>query len=197
MNDEENSKIMDNLPTIKSKHLVFSAPSGGGKTTIIKKLMPMFPQLALSISATTRPKRPGEVDGVDYFFMTVDQFNEAMRRNRFLEHEQVHGNFYGTLREKVDEMTASGKSVVFDIDVMGAQSIKKAYPDSVLFFIKPPSEEVLVKRLRDRMSEDDRTIRKRLERIRFEYDQAYHFDHVILNDDLDKAVEDVKNLILS
>ncbi len=188
---------MDTIPKVKAAHIVFSAPSGGGKTTIIKRLLPQIPQLALSVSATTRAKRPGEVNGVDYYFLSMAAFNEAIREGRFLEYEKVHGNYYGTLKETVDALTAKGKSVVFDIDVKGAQSIRKAYPDTLRIFIKPPSEKVLIQRLRDRMSEDDGSLAKRLERIRFEYSQAYLFDHVVVNDDLETAVNEVKKIILA
>jgi len=188
---------VNNTQKMKSKHIAFSAPSGGGKTTIIKKLLPLFPQLALSVSATTRKKRPGEIDGQDYYFLSLNEFNNVIKEGHFLEYEEVHGNFYGTRKDSVDALTAAGKTVVFDIDVKGAQSIRNAYPDTLCIFINPPSEEVLIQRLRSRMSEDDNSLSKRLERIRFEYNQAHNFDHVIVNDDLNEAVEKVKKLILA
>ena len=150
---------------LNSKYIVFSAPSGAGKTTIVKVLLEQIPDLALSISATTRNMRPGEMNAKDYFFLSKDEFEQAIREGKFLEHEVVHDNYYGTLKAKVDGLVKQGKSVVFDIDVKGARAIKDAYPEAVLIFIKPPSREVLEQRLKDRQSEDEKSIKKRLERL--------------------------------
>ena len=181
---------------LNSKYIVFSAPSGAGKTTIVKVLLEQIPDLALSISATTRNMRPGEMNAKDYFFLSKDEFEQAIREGKFLEHEVVHDNYYGTLKAKVDGLVKQGKSVVFDIDVKGARAIKDAYPEAVLIFIKPPSKEVLEQRLKDRQSEDEKSIKKRLERLEFEYEQASFFDYNIVNDNLEHAIEEVKKLIL-
>jgi guanylate kinase len=180
-----------------TKYLVFSAPSGAGKTTIIKELLNRHPTLVLSISVTTRPMRNGEIDGKDYYFYSKQQFEEAIHANRFLEFEEVHGNYYGTLIEKVDEIVNQGKTVLFDIDVMGAKSIKNNYPQACLIFIKPPNNEVLAERLTNRKSEDPDTIKKRLERLAFEYEQAHFFDHVIINDELHMAISEIEKIIIN
>jgi len=133
-----------------SPYIVFSAPSGAGKTTIIKSLLEKHPKLTLSISATTRTKRPGETDGKDYYYLTMSEFEDAKNNNRFLEYEEVHGNYYGTLKDKIDEIVNSHKPVVFDIDVKGAASVKNTYPNAQLIFIKPPTKKILKERLRDR-----------------------------------------------
>ncbi|KAA3617487.1 MAG: guanylate kinase [Calditrichaeota bacterium] len=180
----------------KSQHIVFSAPSGAGKTTIVKILLEKHPNLAISVSATTRAKRPFEKDGKDYYFLSPLQFKRAAKENKFLEYEEVHGNIYGTLKDKVDESVAAGKTVLFDIDVKGAKSIQQAYKDALLIFIKPPGKDVLRQRLIDRKSEDTETINKRLERLDFEYEQASFFNHVVVNDDLNTAVKEVEKLII-
>jgi len=182
---------------LKSKYIVFSAPSGAGKTTIIKVLLEEISEMALSVSATTRPKRKGERDGKDYFFMTREGFEQAIRDNRFLEHEIVHDNLYGTLKEKVNKLVGEGKAVVFDIDVKGAKAVKEHYPEAILIFIKPPNEEVLKQRLINRKSEDQKTLDRRLERLKYEYQQAELFDYHIVNDNLTEAVAEVKRIILA
>jgi guanylate kinase len=185
------------MARLKSKYIVFSAPSGAGKTTIIKVLLDEISDMALSISATTRPMRDGEKDGKDYFFMSKQEFEEAIESNRFLEHETVHDNLYGTLKDKVDNLVKAGKSVVFDIDVKGARALKEHYPDAILIFIKPPNEEILKERLINRKSEDQKTLDRRLERLAFEYEQADFFDYHIVNDNLNEAVKEVKKIILA
>lgn len=150
----------------------------------------------MSISATTRSKRPGEVNGKDYYYLTTAEFEKAKAGNRFLEYEEVHGNYYGTLKEKVDEIVDYGKPVVFDVDVKGASSVKKVYPDARLIFIKPPTKEILEERLRDRKSEDEKTIKRRLNRLDYEYEQAEFFDFHVVNDNLEDAIKDVEKLIL-
>lgn len=180
---------------LKSRYIVFSAPSGAGKTTIIKLLLKEISDLALSVSATTRAIRPGETDGKDYYFMQKKEFEKAIQNNQFLEYEEVHGNYYGTLKDKVHELVSSGKSVVFDIDVKGAQSIKNNYPEAILIFVKPPSKKILEQRLIQRKSEDQQSIKLRLERLDYEYKQAVFFDFEIVNDHLDQAVQQIKHLI--
>lgn len=185
------------MTKLKSRYIVFSAPSGAGKTTIVKALLEEISNLALSISATTRSKRPDEVDGKDYYFLSKEGFEKAINENQFLEHEEVHDNYYGTLREKVDELVEAGKSVVFDIDVKGAKAVKENYPEAILIFILPPSKEVLEQRLINRKSENQQTIKRRLERLDYEYEQAAYFDFKVINDSLDQAIAEVKNIILT
>ena len=180
-----------------SDYIVFSAPSGGGKTTIAKTLEQKYDELVISVSATTRPQRPNERNGVDYYFLSPENFKEAIQQDRFLEYEQVHGYYYGTLKEKVDEAVANGKTVLFDIDVNGALSIKKHYPQAVLIFIKPPSKEVLVERLKKRRSESEEAIRSRLQRMEYEYNKAEQFDHIVINDDLQRAIKEIEHLIIA
>ena len=182
---------------LKSKYIVFSAPSGAGKTTIIKVLLDEISEMALSISATTRPMRNGEINGKDYYFLSKDSFEEAIRKNRFLEYETVHDNLYGTLKDKVNDLVKDGKSVIFDIDVKGAKAVKKHYPDAILIFIKPPSKKVLKQRLIDRKSEDQKTLERRLERLEYEYRQAHFFDYKVINDNLEDTVAEVKKIILT
>ncbi|APF19529.1 Guanylate kinase [Caldithrix abyssi DSM 13497] len=181
----------------KSPYIVFSAPSGGGKTTIVKTLNARHPETVISVSATTRPIRPNEKDGVDYYFLDKETFEKYIEQGKFLEYEQVHGNYYGTLKEVVERHTAEGKTVLFDIDVNGALSIKKHYPQAILIFLKPPSEQVLIERLKKRKTETEETIRKRLARLPYEYQQAEKFDYIVINDDLEKTIKEIETIILA
>lgn len=176
-------------------YFAFSAPSGAGKTTIIKKLLNKHDNIAVSISATTRPIRKGEIDGVDYYFTTQDDFKRYISERKFLEFEPVHNDYYGTLIEKVESLVKAGKTVLFDIDVNGALKIKKNYPETVLVFIKPPSREALIERLRGRKSETEDTLKKRMERLDYEYSKAELFDYIIINDNLDDAVNEIESII--
>ncbi len=180
----------------KSPYIAFSAPSGAGKTTIVKQLAQRYAQTVISVSATTRPKRPFETDGVDYIFLSEEAFKEDIARGKFLEYEKVHGNYYGTLLETIEKFRKQGKVVLFDIDVNGALAVKRHYPEAILIFIKPPSTEELIRRLKGRKSETEASIQKRLERLEFEYARAGEFDYSIVNDDLAAAIAEVERLIL-
>ncbi len=180
----------------KSPYIVFSAPSGGGKTTIVKLLKEKYPQTVISVSATTRPMRPGEKDGVDYYFLSKEAFEQKIKEGKFLEYEQVHGNYYGTLKEVVEQHVRNNKVVLFDIDVNGALSIKRHYPNAILIFIKPPNERVLAERLKNRRTETEETIQRRLQRLPYEYEQAKKFDYIIINDDLQETLRKVEDCIL-
>ena len=180
----------------KSRLIAFSAPSGAGKSTIAKRLIARHPEMVISVSATTRAIRPREHDGVDYHFLSQQEFSNRVKIGDFLEHEIVHGQMYGTLRSQVERKLAAGKVVVFDIDVNGALSIKAHYPETILIFIKAPSREALIQRLKMRRSETDESIGKRLERLPFEYEQAKKFDYIIINTDLEQAVREIESLIL-
>lgn len=172
------------------KLIVFTAPSGAGKTTIVRELLRFFPDLAFSVSATTRPRRESEVHGRDYYFISVAEFRELIEQDAFLEWEEVYGNqFYGTLKREVERLWDSGKHVIFDIDVKGAARIKSAYPDRTLtVFVKPPSEAALFERLRKRKSETEETLRMRLEKAAQELAFEKHFDVVLVNEVLESAV---------
>jgi guanylate kinase len=173
------------------KLIVFTAPSGAGKTTIVKELLRVFPDLAFSVSATTRQKRASEVHGKDYYFISADEFRDLIAQDAFLEWEEVYENqFYGTLKREVERLWSLGKDVIFDIDVEGAMSIKSAYPDRTLtVFVKPPSEQVLFERLRNRKSETAETLRIRLEKAAYELTFESRFDVVLINEVLESAVE--------
>ena len=180
----------------KAPLIAFSAPSGAGKTTIVRKLVQKYPQMVISISATTRAKRPNEKEGKDYFFLNHKEFEQAVQRDAFLEYEEVFGNYYGTLKSTVENFRSQGKIVLFDIDVNGALAVKQYNPDALLIFIKPPSKEELIRRLKGRKSESEEAINKRLKRLDFEYSKADSFDHVIINDDLESAFREIESLIV-
>ncbi|MDP4219857.1 MAG: guanylate kinase [Bacteroidota bacterium] len=177
--------------------IVISAPSGAGKTTIAKRILAAHPdQLTFSISATTRPMRNGERDGVDYYFLSKEEFLHRIKENQLIEYEEIFGNFYGTLVSEIDRARAGGKSLIFDIDVKGGISIRARYPnDSLLIFIAPPSMEELYIRLMGRGSEDSETIDRRLARAEMEMEMKDVYDHIVVNDDLENAVKDVETLI--
>jgi guanylate kinase len=181
----------------KSPLIAFSAPSGAGKTTIVKRLAAKYPVMSISVSATTRKMRPKEKHGRDYFFLDKSDFEQAIREGKFLEYEHVFDEYYGTLLETVESSLEQGKVVLFDIDVSGALAVKKHYPQAQLFFIKPPSREALISRLQGRNSETEASIKKRLNRLEYEYQQAEDFDHIIINDDLDTAINEIESIILN
>ncbi len=180
----------------KSRLIAFSAASGAGKSTIVRRLRQKYPEMVVSVSATTRPIRPREKDGVDYYFLSVAEFNARISASEFIEHEEVHGNFYGTLKSEVVSRVENGNIVLFDIDVKGALSIKNHFPESILIFIKAPSQEALVNRLKARKSETDESIRKRLERLPFEEAESVKFDYVVVNEDLDQTIAEIEKLII-
>lgn len=179
----------------RGRLVVISAPSGAGKTTIAREILRRNPSLGFSVSATTRPRREGEVDGRDYHFLDAALFRERVGRGEFVEWEEIFGNLYGTLRSEVDGALAGGKHVLFDVDVKGGLSIKRAYPEALLIFILPPSVEVLEARLRGRRTEDEATIARRLARVPMELEMGAAFDHRVVNDDLEKAIDAVQRIV--
>jgi len=189
-----------NSEHIKGKLIVFSAPSGSGKTTVVRKLMedPNL-KLAFSISATTRPSRENETNGHDYFFLDPDTFRAKIAADEFLEWEEVYDDrFYGSLISETEKMLAEGKNVAFDIDIAGGFSIKKQYgKEALLLFLKPPSLEVLEERLRKRGTDSEADILTRLGKAEKELSFSDRYDVVIINDDLDVAVEQTRSVILS
>ncbi len=183
----------------QGKIIALVAPSGSGKTTIAKKILGYFPQIQFSISATTRLPRKDEQDGINYFYLSREQFNRKIIENEFLEWEEVYdGTRYGTLRSQVDKMMKNGYFPLLDIEVKGASNIKSLYGSRcVTIFIQPPSLEELRKRLIERGSETEHTLQERIERAKKELKYADTFDFVIVNDDLKKACKQVKTILKS
>ena len=180
----------------RGKLIVISAPSGSGKTTIARAIMQRYPGMLFSVSATTRPPRAGELEGRDYFFLLKEEFQRRVQHGDLVEWEEIYGNYYGTLKSEVDRALQQGTIMLFDVDVKGALSIKKTYPnDSILIFIKPPSFEALQQRLLNRKTEDEATIRRRLDRVPMELEKGSQFDWQVVNDDLQSAVNKVDEII--
>jgi guanylate kinase len=177
--------------------IVVSAPSGAGKTTIAKRILSAHSdKLTFSVSATTRPMREGERDGIDYYFLTKEEFLHKIKGNELIEYEEIFGNYYGTLVSEIERAESQKKSLIFDIDVKGGISIRARYPnDSLLIFIAPPSMEELYIRLMGRGSESSETIDRRLARAEMEMEMKDIYDHIVINDDLEKATKEVEMLI--
>ncbi len=180
------------------KIIVFSAASGAGKTTILESLQRVMPELVYSISATTRPPRAHEKDGVHYFFLNEESFKEKIAADELAEWEVVHGNYYGTPKKFIDENVQSGRTVIMDIDVYGKVKFDRAYPDAIGVFITPPSLEELEKRLRNRKTDSEEVIALRLVNAEKEMAFALHtgkYEYTIINKDLDTANREVISLI--
>ena len=185
------------MSTARGSLFIVSSPSGGGKTTLIRRLManPPGEPLHFSVSHTTRPIRAGESDGREYHFITAAQFEDMARHGEFLEHNEVHGNFYGTARSEVLPRLAAGEDVVLDIDVQGARDIRAAYPEAVSIFIVPSSAAELERRLKTRGLDGEDAIRKRLINAGKEISQAPEFQYVIVNDDLARATLELESVV--
>lgn len=180
----------------KAKLIVISAPSGSGKTTIVWELLRRHPEIEFSVSVTTRPRRPEERNGKDYFFLTREDFHQKIQHDELVEWEQIYDDYYATLRSEVERALRSGKSMLFDVDVKGAISIKKKYPqESVLIFIKPPNTDVLRERLTQRKTESEGTLQKRFERVPMELAQEHHFDFAVVNEDISLVVEEIEKFL--
>lgn len=179
----------------RGKIFVVSAPSGAGKTTLCTKILAKFPELAYSVSHTTRPPRAGEQDGVDYFFITPDEFKKRIAQNLWAEWAQVHDNFYGTSMKFIEENIDKGNHLLLDIDVQGAKQFKKAFPEAITLFIMPPSIDVLEKRLQKRGTDSEDVIAKRVSNAAVEIEQRSFYQHVIVNDDLEKAEKEMMKII--
>jgi guanylate kinase len=175
--------------------IILSSPSGGGKTTIRKELMALRPDVGYSVSATTRRPRAAEVDGRDYYFLTVGEFRASQERGEFAESAEVHGKLYGTLRREVDRVLHSGRHVIMDIDVQGAAQFVQSYPASVLIFLLPPSADVLLTRLVARKTEDRSDLIVRLNDARRELMAVGQYQYVVVNGELARAVRDVSAII--
>ena len=183
---------------MSGKAVIFSAPSGSGKTTIVRQLMKRMPgRFGFSISATSRDPRGQEQHGVDYYFLSAEDFRAGIARDEFLEHEEVYADtFYGTLKSEVDRLHGEGKAVLFDIDVVGGLNLKKQFGDRALaLFIQAPSIEELERRLVARGTDSPEKIAQRIEKAAWEMDQRDGFDHIIINDNLDRAKAEAKALL--
>ena len=180
---------------LTSKVFVINGPSGVGKGTLIKRLRERCPSLELSISATTRQPRAGEADGVDYYFLSPAEFERRKGERDFLEFAPYSGNHYGTLRSEVDRRLEQGHSVVLEIEVQGAQQVRQSKPDSVQIFIAPPDPAVLRQRLANRGTDSAEAIDKRLETAETELASQEDFDHLIVNEDLDRATDDLARIV--
>ncbi len=185
--------------TFQSKMILITAPSGAGKTTIVRHLLSVFDFLDFSVSATTRNQRPHEQDGIDYYFKSPQEFKSLIQEDAFAEYEEVYKDqFYGTLKSEVDRLWGLKKRIVFDIDVQGATNLKKLYKENALgIFIAPPSLQILKDRLRSRKTETEKQLETRLTRVRKEMEYREAFDTVLVNDNLDTALKEAEHKVLS
>jgi guanylate kinase len=181
---------------VRPRLFVVTGPSGAGKGTLIRKLVAARDDLAVAVSATTRDRRPGEEDGRDYHFLSEEEFLRRVEAGDFVEHvEYVSGHRYGTLREEVDRILGSGRSVVLELETEGAKEVQRTWPDAVTIFVQAPSFDELERRLRDRATESAGEIGERLELARRQAQEAGDFDHVVTNDDLDRAVAELGAIV--
>lgn len=175
--------------------IILSAPSGGGKTTVARRLLAARADIGYSVSCTTRKPREGEVDGRDYHFLSMDEFVRRREAGEFAESAEVHGNLYGTLRSEVLKVLEAGRHVIMDIDVQGAEQFSRAFPMSVLVFLLPPSADVLVKRLTARGTEDKATVVKRLRNASEELQRVGMYHYAVVNDDLEATIVRVSSIV--
>lgn len=175
--------------------VIFSGPSGSGKGTVLKKFLAERNDASVSVSMTTREKRDGEIDGTHYYFVTREYFEKKIADNKMLEYAEYNGNMYGTPKDPVDEILREGKVVFLEIEVQGAEKIRKLYPDAVSIFLMPPSMRVLEERLRGRNSEDEETINHRLVIAREEIRRASEYDYIVINDTVDNAACGIETVI--
>lgn len=181
----------------KQKVIIFSAPSGSGKSTIIGHLLKRIPNMEFSISATSRKPRPGEENGREYYFLSHDEFKQKVAEDKFVEWVEVYqGTCYGTLKSEIERIWKKGNVVIFDVDVLGGVSLKKIFGDKALsVFIQPPSIEVLEQRLRDRNTETEESLKKRIERAQMELQYSNQLDVVVVNDDLETAINETETIV--
>lgn len=180
---------------MNKKLFVISGSSGVGKGTVLKRFLEKNPSFMLSISCTTRKPREGELDGVNYFFLTKEEFQSCIDNGKFLEWAEFAGNRYGTKKKYINQCLAEGKDIILEIDTKGALQVKKQMPEAILIFIAPPSLEALEARLRGRHTEDEATIQKRLCEVKEELERAKNFDFTVINDDLERAVSELEAVI--
>lgn len=174
---------------------VVSGPSGVGKGTVCKALREVADNIAVSVSATTRAPRAGEIDGVHYHFLTVEDFKARIERGEFLEWAKVYENYYGTLKSVVNDILDAGKNVILEIDTNGALQVKKLMPEAVLVFLAPPSEAELLRRLENRQTDTAEEIAKRQKCLEFELSQREYYDYTVVNDDVERAVAEIRRII--
>lgn len=179
----------------KGRLIVLSAPSGSGKTTIARAIMQNHPSIMFSVSATTRSKRSGEHHGKDYYFLSRDEFDRRIKAGELVEWEEIYGDLYGTLKSEIDGALSAGRVMLFDVDVKGAASIKRHYPEALVIFINPPSVESLKQRLTGRKTENESALGKRLERVPMELELGTKFEHQVVNDDLPHAIAQVEEIL--
>jgi len=189
-------KLKPNLsPAYQGSMLMIVAPSGAGKSSLVNALLQEDPALKLSLSTTTRLPRPGEVEGKDYRFIALDEFIAEREQGNFLEHAEVHGNFYGTSRAWIESQMKAGHDVILEIDWQGAQQIRQMIPEVQWIFIFPPSFEALEERLRKRGQDDEATIQRRLAAAHLELQHAHEADFIVINDDFERALIDLRHLV--
>lgn len=181
----------------KGKILVLSGPSGVGKGTVVKELLEKEKSCVLSVSATTRPSRQGEIEGVHYFFITKEDFESKIENGEMLEYTRYNNNYYGTIKSHVQDFLDNGKNVILEIEVDGATQIKKKCPEAITVFLTAPSEDEVERRLRKRNTEDEETIKKRLEIAKGEMKMAKYYDFSVVNDNIENAVNELIKIIKS
>lgn len=181
----------------KGSLFVISGPSGAGKGTLVERVLEVMPQAVLSVSATTRPPREGEVDGTHYHFMSVDEFKKLIDEDGFIEWAEVHSNYYGTPVASIQDSIDAGKTVILEIDVQGGFQVREKFPDAHLVFIAPPSLEELEARLRGRATDSEEVIAHRLSNAQGEIDASKDYDFIIVNDDLNKATNELLSVLES
>lgn len=182
---------------MKGNLIIISSPSGGGKGTLIKEILKTTPDIGYSVSYTTRPAREGEVNGRDYLFVSYQEFSDLIKQDEFLEYAEVHGNFYGTSKTRVNHEIENGRDVILEIDVQGADNIIKNFSDAVSIFILPPSFEVLKARLTARATETDENLTLRLKNSFGEVQKFKEFQYVVVNDVKQTATNNLRNIILA
>jgi guanylate kinase len=183
------------LENRKGRIIALSAPSGSGKTTIVRKVLKDIPELVFSVSATTRKRRKEEKEGADYYFISENEFKKKIDNNEFIEWEKFYDYYYGTYKNIIDNAVSDGKTIILEVDVKGALSLKKIYPDAVLIYIVPPSFDELVNRLVKRKTEDEADLQKRIDRAKMELELKDEFDYFVDNTELEKAVIETESLI--
>jgi guanylate kinase len=189
--------MLNNEQIKLGKLFIVAAPSGGGKTSLVNQLMMSLPQIELSISHTTRPARPKEKNGKDYFFVDKAEFEDMVKHHAFLEHAKVFDNYYGTSKQQIDERLNQGIDIVLDIDWQGAQQIRQIMPNAISIFLLPPSLETLRERLQNRQQDNMEVIEKRMQQARAELKHFDEFDYLIVNKEFELALEQLKSIVIA